>query len=148
MYGAEKQSRLLTSFLRPAKVESYRSVLTSQPCYKLTNTPNNGVYNVPKNSPSIQSSCLSTRCPSKSKIRNILNLRCPKCPSPSNRKNGHSPHKFPRKSLTSNVQECEQTKLLQIIERTVRSHQTFASVHAPLRTTKFNLGSQSSILLR
>ncbi len=89
MYGAEKQSRLLTSFLRPAKVESYRSVLTSQPCYKLTNTPNNGVYNVPKNSPSIQSSCLSTRCPSKSKIRNILNLRCPKCPSHSNGHFGH-----------------------------------------------------------
>jgi len=89
MYGAEKQSRLLTSFLRPAKVESCRSVLTSQPCYKLTNTPNNGVYNVPKNSPSIQSSCLSTRCPSKSKIRNILNLRCPKCPSHSNGHFGH-----------------------------------------------------------
>jgi len=63
------------------------------------------------------------------------------------------PHKFPRKSLTSNVQECEQTdreqaKSLQINERTVRSHQTFASVQAPLRTTKFNLGSHSSILLR
>ncbi len=58
---------------------------------KLTNTPANAEYNVPKNSPSIQHSCLSTRCPSKSKIRNILNLRCPKCPSPSNRHFGHPP---------------------------------------------------------
>ena len=87
------------------------------------------------------------------KIRNILNLKCPKCPTPSLGHFGHPPHKIPRKSPTSNVQQCEQidreqTKSLQIIERPVRSHQTFASVHAPLQTTKFNLGSQSSILLR
>jgi hypothetical protein len=57
---------------------------------KLTNTSNNAEYHVPKNSPSIQRSCLSTRCPSKSKIRNILNLKCPKCPSPSYE--GHNGH--------------------------------------------------------
>jgi hypothetical protein len=60
---------------------------------KLTNTPTNAEYYVPKNSPSIKHSCLSTRCPSKSKIRNILNLRCPKCPSHSNRHFGHPPTK-------------------------------------------------------
>ena len=58
---------------------------------KLTKTYNNAEYNVPKNSPSIKHSCLSTRCPSKSKIRNILNLRCPKCLSLSNVQNGHPP---------------------------------------------------------
>jgi chromatin remodeling complex protein RSC6 len=35
----------------------------------LTKTSNNAEYNVPKNSPSIKHSCLSTRCPLKSKIR-------------------------------------------------------------------------------
>ena len=58
---------------------------------KLTKTSNNAEYHVPKNSPSIKHSCLSTRCPSKSKIRKILNLRCPKCLSLSNVQNGHSP---------------------------------------------------------
>ena len=68
------------------------SPLKAKQYSKLTNTPTNAEYYVPKNSPSIKHSCLSTRCPSKSKIRNILNLRCPKCPSHSNRQNGHSPN--------------------------------------------------------
>jgi hypothetical protein len=56
---------------------------------KLTKTPNNAEYNVPKNSPSIKQHHPVTRCPSKSKIRNFLNLRCPKCPSHSNGHFGH-----------------------------------------------------------
>jgi hypothetical protein len=59
----------------------------------LTKTYNNAEYHVPKNSPSIQRSCLSTICPSKSKIRNILNLMCPKCPTPSLGHFGHPPTK-------------------------------------------------------
>ena len=65
--------------------------LQAKQYFKLTKTINNAEYNVPKNSPSIKQHHPVTRCPSKSKIRNFLNLRCPKCPSPSNRKNGHSP---------------------------------------------------------
>jgi hypothetical protein len=56
----------------------------------LSKTYNNAEYHVPKNSPSIQRSCLSTICPSKSKFRNFLNLKCPKCPSPSYE--GHNGH--------------------------------------------------------
>ena len=122
--------------------------LQAKQYFKLTKTINNAEYSVPKNSPSIKHSCLSNRCPSKSKIRNTLNLTCPKCPSSSLGHFGHPPHKIPRKSLTSNVHECEQTKPLQFIQWTVRYHQTCASVHAPLQTTKFNLGREFSILLR
>ena len=69
------------------------SPLKAKQYSKLTNTPTNAEYNVPKNSPSIKHSCLSTRCPLKSKIRNILNLMCPKCPTPSLGHFGHPPTK-------------------------------------------------------
>ena len=59
---------------------------------KLTKTSNNAEYHVPINSPSSKHSCLSNRCPSKSIFKKNLNLRCPKCPSPSNVQNGHSPN--------------------------------------------------------
>ena len=58
---------------------------------KLTNTKVNAEYHVPKIFTSIKHSRLSTRCPSKSKIRNILNLMCPKCPTPSLGHFGHPP---------------------------------------------------------
>jgi hypothetical protein len=63
--------------------------LQAKQYFKLTKTINNAEYNVPKNSPSIKQHHPVTRCPSKSKIRNFLNLRCPKCPSHSNGHFGH-----------------------------------------------------------
>jgi hypothetical protein len=76
----------------------------------LTKTYNNAEYHVPKNSPSIQRSCLSTICPSKSKIRNILNLMCPKCPIPSLGHFGHPPTKsHPPNFPTRNISRLRHT---------------------------------------